>query len=134
MTRNKLYTIVAVVWVLSSLWIVYSLFFSSGAFFLKCPFKAITTIPCPACGTTTGLMSLLKGEFTVAFLSNPLSYLALLIMIILPFWIIIDLVTRGDSLFLFYQWMEVLLRKRYFYVPAIIVIITIWAHNIIASL
>ena len=37
-----------------------------------CPLHALTGIPCPTCGTTRGLGSLLHGEIGAAFLWNPL--------------------------------------------------------------
>ncbi|WP_390882713.1 DUF2752 domain-containing protein [Hoylesella saccharolytica] len=35
-----------------------------------CPFRLITSWPCPACGTTRGLLLLLNSQFLTAFKSN----------------------------------------------------------------
>lgn len=43
-----------------------------------CPFHAITGIPCPSCGITRGLFTLLHGDPRTAFLFNPLGLIALL--------------------------------------------------------
>ena len=41
-----------------------------------CPFRAITGIPCPTCGTTHAALALLNGRFGDAFSANPLATLA----------------------------------------------------------
>jgi hypothetical protein len=41
-----------------------------------CPFRAITGIPCPTCGTTHAALALLNGRFGDAFVANPLAALA----------------------------------------------------------
>lgn len=41
-----------------------------------CPFRAITGIPCPTCGTTHAALALLNGQLGDAFSANPLAALA----------------------------------------------------------
>jgi hypothetical protein len=41
-----------------------------------CPFRAITGIPCPTCGTTHAALALLSGRLGDAFTANPLAALA----------------------------------------------------------
>ncbi len=41
-----------------------------------CPFRAITGIPCPTCGTTHAALALLNGRLADAFAANPLAALA----------------------------------------------------------
>ena len=38
-----------------------------------CPFRAITGIPCPTCGTTHAAVALLNGRLAAALAANPLS-------------------------------------------------------------
>ena len=38
----------------------------------RCPFKAITGIPCPGCGMTRAVLHACKGEFREAFHYHPL--------------------------------------------------------------
>ncbi len=91
-----------------------------------CIFKNITTIPCPGCGTTRGVRYLLHGYFERAFMLNPLSYFTVLISIILPFWMLRDVIRQSPSL------LEVLKKKMSNYVIFLIIIITIanWIWNI----
>lgn len=49
---------------------------TSGAF-PPCPFRALTGLLCPGCGTLRGLHHLLHGDALTAFRFNPLMLLAL---------------------------------------------------------
>ncbi len=42
----------------------------------RCPFRTITGIPCPTCGTTRAAVALLDGQLAQALALNPLSTLA----------------------------------------------------------
>ena len=42
-----------------------------GRFHLLCPFLAVTDIPCPFCGLTGSLLSLLQGDLPKAFWHHP---------------------------------------------------------------
>jgi hypothetical protein len=42
----------------------------------RCPFRVLTGIPCPTCGTTHAAVALLHGEFGLAFAANPLAAVA----------------------------------------------------------
>jgi len=39
---------------------------------LACPFRSLTGVPCPLCGTTTSLTRLLAGDAAGAVTANPL--------------------------------------------------------------
>lgn len=41
-----------------------------------CPFKALTDVPCPSCGTTRAVVAALQGDVIGAVASNPLAALA----------------------------------------------------------
>ncbi|MBA4390406.1 MAG: hypothetical protein C0399_05665 [Syntrophus sp. (in: bacteria)] len=49
---------------------------------LFCPFEALTGIPCPGCGMTRAILSMTKGDFHGAFVSNPFSFFLLFMVII----------------------------------------------------
>ena len=49
----------------------------SYSFLIKCPFKTITGLDCPGCGSQRALHSLLHGELGKAFSYNPLFIIAL---------------------------------------------------------
>lgn len=48
-----------------------------------CPLRTITGIPCPMCGMTRGVTSLVNGDFAHALLMNPASYLAVALALLL---------------------------------------------------
>jgi len=50
--------------------------------FTLCPFKALTSLPCPGCGMTHAFLALGRLDFAAAFAYNPLSFpLAALMML-----------------------------------------------------
>ena len=57
----------------------YLYFFEPGktGVFPVCPFRALTGLNCPGCGTTRGLHQLLHGNVIAAFEFNPLTMLLL---------------------------------------------------------
>lgn len=56
-----------------------------------CPFKYITNIPCPGCGTTRAVSLLLHGKISQALYTNPLG-------IVLTFIILLGIFTKGIDL------------------------------------
>jgi hypothetical protein len=48
-----------------------------------CPLKTVTGIPCPFCGMTRGVTSLVHGDFAHALLMNPASFLAVALAVLL---------------------------------------------------
>lgn len=111
------------------------LLFNSGSGHLHtgiafCPFKKITGIPCPACGTTRALLALLHGQWIQALQLNPLALPAALFLLITPLWIAADIAARRQSYWLAYYKAEQLLRKKTLAIPALLFIITNWIWNI----
>jgi hypothetical protein len=68
-----------VIWSLLISGAIYVFYFEPGktGFFLLCPFRWITGIICPGCGSTRALHQLLHGNLAAAFLLNPLFVVAL---------------------------------------------------------
>jgi hypothetical protein len=50
-----------------------------------CPFRAITGIPCPSCGTTRSLVHLAHGDFAGSLILNPLFSLVMITALFLFF-------------------------------------------------
>lgn len=48
----------------------------------RCPFKAVTGIPCPGCGMTRAVMSALRGDFREAFRYHPLWIVAVPLVLV----------------------------------------------------
>lgn len=67
------------IWLLLIAGAVYVFVFEPGrsGFFPLCPFRLLTGLQCPGCGTTRALHELLHGHLLAAFMLNPLLLLAL---------------------------------------------------------
>lgn len=96
-----------------------------------CLIKRATDIPCPSCGSTRSVLSLMQGDFQAAIYWNPLGLLIGLTLIVLPFWILYDLLFRAHSFLAFYRSAEKLIRRPIYAYPAIALIAINWVWNII---
>jgi hypothetical protein len=99
-----------------------------------CLFKKITTLPCPSCGSTRAVFSIFKGEFLIALYLNPLGYLILFGMLIIPPWILLDLIQKKSSFFYFYQKTIKKISDPKIYVPLILLVLINWIWNLTKSL
>jgi uncharacterized protein DUF2752 len=72
-------TTVAAIWGLLVAGSIYVFSFEPGktGFFPPCPFRVITGLTCPGCGSTRALHQLLHGHLTAAFALNPLFVIAI---------------------------------------------------------
>lgn len=135
LTRNKLYLLLFISCCLGYLWLYVNLSGPGGqSSFDLCLVKHIAHIPCPSCGATRSILSILKGQIEQAFLINPLGIVVAIVVVCSPLWIITDWLRKKDTLFNIYQKMEVLLRKPLFAVPAIFLIVINWVWNIFKGL
>lgn len=85
---------------------------------ILCPFRFITGIPCPACGSTRATVMLMKGDFYLAFLANPISIPTNILFSFLFVVGVLDLMLNKNRLFC-------LLTKRWKKAPLIIFIIIV---------
>lgn len=97
-----------------------------------CPFRLATGLPCPSCGTTRSLLALADGDPADAARSNPFGFPAALALLVLPAWILHDLLRGGDGFHRAYGRTEAVLRQR----PAVAlavaaVVIVNWGWNIL---
>ena len=99
-----------------------------------CLIKHVTNIPCPSCGSTRSVISLIKGDFIGALNFNPIGYLVAIIMLITPIWITVDTIKRTKTLFDFYLIIETYLKKPKIAIPLILLVIINWIWNITKGL
>lgn len=70
-----------------------------------CPVRALTGIPCPACGLTRASLSFIKGDIAIAFAYHPLFPLAWALPVLLALYLILHaknkLAKRGELAFVF---------------------------------
>ena len=58
-------------------WVLYTFPPTAYAFYPQCPFRMMTGLECPGCGTTRALHHLLHGRVEEAFHLNPMLFLLL---------------------------------------------------------
>jgi hypothetical protein len=134
--RNQLYAILLIACASGYSWLFYNLTDNTNenSSVTVCLFKKLTSIPCPSCGTTRSVVLLSKGNFSEALFLNPLGYLAAFLLLIIPFWISIDIVRNRISLLVFYQKTETYLKKTTFAIPLLVLVVINWIWNIIKGL
>lgn len=100
-----------------------------------CMFKDITGLPCPSCGITRSLLSLLHGNFQAALWINPLGFMAAVLLTVLPVWALYDVAQRKVTLPATYRWAESQLRQhKLLYVPLIVLVLVNWGWNILKDI
>lgn len=85
--------------------------------------------PCPSCGSTRSVLSLLKGDLTGGLYWNPLGLLIFTYLLVAPFWIGFDLFTRKDTLHQLFLSSERLFRRKPVAWLAIFLLVLNWIWN-----
>ena len=136
MTRNKLYTFISVLSLLGYAWLGYQTYSEkqSSSIGQVCMFKATTTLPCPSCGSTRSALAILQGDLSQAFYFNPLGFLLVIGLFILPLWIMRDVILNKDSFFKFYHLCEKWVVKKPITISLIAIILLNWGWNIYKDL
>jgi len=136
MSRNKLYVFLSSACAAGYIWLILSYHRNSSGIIEPgvCLFKRITTIPCPSCGTTRSVMSILQGNFADALYWNPFGLILTLVLLITPFWISYDLAGHNDTLFRAYNRAELILRRTWIAIPLIGLVVLNWIWNIYKGL
>jgi len=136
MSRNKLYAILAAACAAGYTWLLLTYFrnVSNESDFGVCVFKQVTGVPCPSCGTTRSVLSILKGDILEGILWNPFGIIIIFILFIFPVWIISDVLSRKDTLFNVYNQTELFLKRKWIAIPAILIVLVNWIWNIVKGL
>jgi len=132
MNRNKLYALLSTACVAGYIWllITYNRSVSNGGEPGVCIFKRLTGIPCPSCGSTRSVLSLLKGDVLAALYWNPFGFILMAIMVISPIWILYDLIGKKETLFQVYTNSEKFLKRKWVAISAILIVLLNWIWNI----
>jgi hypothetical protein len=134
MARNKLYGLILFLSVIGYVWLFWNYSNAVNVGTPLCFFRKITGLPCPSCGITHSIVALMHGNLLDAIKANPLGLLMIILLIIFPFWIIVDLLLNENSFFRFYNWIEVLFKMKWIAIPSIALIIILWIINIRKSI
>ncbi len=136
MSRNKLYIILLIACTAGYIWLYFGLTgINPGAENMEvCLIKHTTNMPCPSCGSTRSVMAITQGNISEALYLNPLGLIISLIMVITPVWLSLDVLGKKDSLFRFYQKVELSLKKPKLALPLVALILLNWGWNIFKGL
>ncbi len=130
-TRNKLYAFMGIACSAGYGWLYYnytSYLNSNG--FTVCIFKNVAGIPCPSCGSTRAVESILHGNVIESLLWNPFGVLLIIGFAITPIWLLKDIVKKDNSLYRFYQYIDAIFKRKKYAIPAIVLVLLNWAWNI----
>lgn len=100
-----------------------------GSSYDVCLIHHFLHVPCPSCGSTRSVLSLLQGDLAGGLFWNPLGLVVFSFLIIAPLWIGYDLVTKKDSFFHFFNYFEGLFRLKWVAISAIVLLLMNWVWN-----
>ncbi len=132
LSRNKLYATLLMACMAGYGWLYYvitSIHTKSNSIEI-CLLKRTTAIPCPSCGSTRAIISLIKGNIAQSLYINPFGIGIALIMLFIPPWIIADIIAKKNTLFNFYSTAETYLKKPILAIPLIVLVLINWIWNI----
>ncbi len=99
--------------------------------FKPCIIKQITGLPCPSCGVTRSVLLIVNKSYFSAFMLNPMGYIVVIGMIVLPIWFAYDILFKRESFYFFYvKFEEFIGRRKILFVILFLVAIN-WIWNIV---
>lgn len=90
----------------------------------------MTGLPCPSCGATRSVLSLLHGNFIAALRWNPLGYLFAAVLLMVPVWLFTDVVFKRSSLYQAVQYAENIIKQKKTAFILLLIIAANWLWNI----
>ena len=134
MSKNKLYTVFLIASIAGYAYFFYTLNHSESTHFSVCMIKNVTGYPCPSCGTTRAIQLLLQEKFVASILMNPFGIIVAILMIVVPLWILFDLITKKETFFTKYKKAEAIIRIKGLAIFLIILVVLNWIWNIYKGL
>ncbi len=134
MTKNKLYSFLLLACFSGYLYLYYALFFVKKPSFGFCIIKNVTGFPCPSCGTTRAIELLLNKEFIQSILMNPFGIIVGFGMLVVPFWILMDLISKRETFYLAYKKTEKKIQTKGIAIFLIVLVVCNWIWNITKAL
>jgi hypothetical protein len=133
---KKLYQFLLIACFAGYSWLLYSLFNqqADSSTIEVCLIKRATNVPCPSCGTTRSVLSLINGDPLQSLYTNPFGILIAGFMLIIPIWILIDYVKNEKTLLNYYTRTINLLNKPFIAIPMMILVLLNWIWNITKGL
>ncbi|MCL5029672.1 MAG: DUF2752 domain-containing protein [Bacteroidetes bacterium] len=137
MSKKNLYTFLLLLSLAGYIWIAWNVVDNSKKKHTAdfCLFKTVTHIPCPSCGTTRALVLLVNGQIQKSILTNPFGMLAALALVIIPLWIILDIIRNKESFLKYYKLTEqIIIKNKWISITAVTIVLLNWIWNIAKGL
>lgn len=132
--KKKFYFFLFFLIIIGYSWVGFNLTQLMHKGFTTCIIKNLTGYPCPSCGSTRSLLVLLKGDLLGSLYWNPFGIIIFLILIILPFWLLFDLLYKKSSLINFYYKIENFFKQPKVAIIGIVLVLLNWIWNIYKGL
>lgn len=97
-----------------------------------CPFRLLTTLPCPACGTTRALVCVARGYVGRALLLNPNIVFILPAVVIYTVAGIIDLLFGKSYIPFLYGKLQALFNNKRVLIAFLLFESLVWLHNLLS--
>jgi hypothetical protein len=101
-----------------------------GSSYDVCLIHHFLHVPCPSCGSTRSVLSLMHGDLAGGLYWNPLGFLIFTALVVFPFWIGYDLLLKKESCYKYFRLFEKTMRRKRVAIPAIALILINWVWNI----
>ena len=129
LSRGRLYLLLLLFIAGGYLWLLVSNDSSRVLGWNGCLIRYLFHIPCPSCGSTRAVCAAFQGEWLAALYYNPLGLLLAVLMVLIPVWIVIDLLVGASSFFQAYRLMEKKLQRWPYALTGIVAILINWIWN-----
>jgi Protein of unknown function (DUF2752) len=133
MKKNKLYVFMIIACFLGFLWLFFLNFTSKNQFhtnFTVCLLKRFTGYPCPSCGTSRAVATVLNGNIIHSIAINPFGILVVIIMIVSPILILFDFISKKETFYQLYLFFEKKLKTKSIAIFLTILVLFNWIWNI----
>ena len=129
-SKDRIYFLLSGLIVTGYTWIIVNSIIGQGTKQVVCPIKLATGIPCPSCGSTRSVLKIFEGDIISALQTNPLGFVIFTVLLVGPFWLLYDFILKKDTLWIFYNKVETILKDKKVAVLLILLVLINWIWNI----
>lgn len=130
MDFRRTYAFTAIFLLVSAVWSAVLLFAWKFSVTV-CPFRLLTGLPCPSCGTGRAMVQLCRGDFRGAFMTNPIVFVLAAFGISVGGMMFLDLVFGKCTLPRFYSACGRILSRKAVLAVLLLLIAANWIWNLI---
>lgn len=131
LSRGRLYPLLLLLTACGYIWLLVCNDSSRVFGWNGCLMRFLFHIPCPSCGTTRAVQAAFHGKWLESLYYNPIGILLTVLMVVVPIWIMIDLLTGSASLLKAYRITEKKLQSWPYALTGILAILINWIWNLV---